>query len=90
MERSCELLRSANLTVTEIWYLVGFTSVGTFSARFAELTGMSPTAYRQEAERRGGPAPIPGCFALMWRSGLPAPRPENTSLPEKPPPTAGT
>jgi len=66
--------------------------VGTFSARFAELTGMSPTAYRQEAARRGGPAPIPGCFALMWRSGLPVAwgeiEPGNTSLPEKAPPPA--
>jgi len=70
--------------VTEICYLVGFTSLGTFSARFAELTGMSPTTYRREAARRGGPAPIPGCFALMWRTGLPAPPPgQNTSLPEK-------
>ena len=41
VERACELLRSANLTVTEICHLVGFTSLGTFSARFAELTGMS-------------------------------------------------
>ena len=49
-------------------------SLGTFSARFAELTGMSPTAYRKQAAERGGPAPIPGCFALMWRTGLPAPR----------------
>ena len=65
VERACELLRSANLTVTEICCLVGFTSLGTFSARFAELTGMSPTGYRREAVRRGGPAPIPGCFALM-------------------------
>jgi AraC-like DNA-binding protein len=71
VERASELLRSANLTVTEICHLVGFTSLGTFSARFAELTGMSPTAYRQEAARLGGPAPIPGCFALMWRTGLP-------------------
>ena len=81
MERACELLRSANLTVTEICHLVGFTSLGTFSARFAELTGMSPTAYRRQATERGGPAPIPGCFVLMWRTGLPA---KNTSLPEKP------
>jgi AraC-like DNA-binding protein len=70
VERACELLRSANLTVTEICFLVGFTSLGTFSARFTELVGMSPTAYRREAARRGGPAPIPGCFALMWRAGL--------------------
>ena len=72
VERACELLRSANLTVTEICYLVGFTSLGTFSARFTELTGLSPTGYRREAARRGGPAPIPGCFVLMWRTGLPA------------------
>jgi AraC-like DNA-binding protein len=79
VERACELLGSANLTVTEICHLVGFTSLGTFSARFTELTGMSPTAYRRQAAERGGPAPIPGCFVLMWRTGLPA----NTSLPEK-------
>ena len=74
VERASELLRSANLTVTEICHQVGFTSLGTFSARFAELTGMSPTEYRRQAAERGGPAPIPGCFALMWRSGLPEPR----------------
>ena len=50
----------------------------------------APTAYRREAARRGGPPPIPGCFALMWRSGLPASRPGNVSLPEKPPPPAGS
>lgn len=73
VERACELLRSVNLTVTEICFLVGFASLGTFSTRFSELIGMSPTAYRAEALRRGGPAPIPGCFALMWRTGLPEP-----------------
>ena len=51
VERACELLRSANLTVTEICHLVGFASLGTFSARFAELTGMSPTAYRRQIAR---------------------------------------
>ena len=71
IERACELLRSANLTVTEICHLVGFSSLGTFSVRFTELTGMSPTRYREEAARRGGPAPIPGCFAMMWETGLP-------------------
>ena len=73
VERACELLRSVNLSVTEICYLVGFTSLGSFSTRFTELVGLSPSAYRREAARRGGPAPIPGCFALMWRTGLPAP-----------------
>jgi AraC-like DNA-binding protein len=80
VERSCELLRSANLTVTEICYLVGFSSLGSFSTRFTEIMGMSPSRYRAEAALRGGPAPIPGCFVLMWQAGLPA----DTSLPEKP------
>jgi Helix-turn-helix domain len=79
VERACELLSSANLNVTEICHLVGFASLGTFSARFAEITGMSPTAYRRQAAEGGGPAPIPGCFVLMWQTGLPA----NASLPEK-------
>ena len=46
--------------------------VGRAHGRFAEQVGMSPTRYREEAARRGGPAPIPGCFALMWETGLPA------------------
>lgn len=72
VERACELLRSANLTVTEVCMAVGFTSLGTFSRRFSEIVGRSPSAYQREAARVGGPAPIPGCFALMWRTGLPA------------------
>jgi AraC-like DNA-binding protein len=71
VERACELLRSANLTVTEVCMAVGFTSLGTFSRRFGELVGRSPSSYQREAARLGGPAPIPGCFALMWRTGLP-------------------
>ena len=82
VERACELLRSVNLSVTEICHAVGFTSLGSFSARFSGLMGQSPSAYRAEAARRGGPAPIPGCFALMWRTGLPAlPEPAATSGP---------
>jgi len=66
IERAKDLLRSANLTVTEVCYLVGFASLGSFSARFAELVGVPPTAYRDEAVRRGGPPTIPGCFLMMW------------------------
>jgi AraC-like DNA-binding protein len=83
VERACELLRSVNLTVTEICMLVGFSSVGTFSRRFSELMGRSPSAYRLEAARLGGPAPIPGCFALMWRTGLPAADEDRTSAPAR-------
>jgi AraC-like DNA-binding protein len=71
MERASDLLRTANLTVTEICLLVGFHSLGSFSSQFSPVVGRSPTEYRREAARRGGPAPIPGCFVLMWQSGLP-------------------
>src|SRR5215469_14492932 len=86
VERACELLRSVNLSVTEICYLVGFTSLGSFSTRFSEQVGLSPSAYRREAARRGGPAPIPGCFVLMWHTGLPAPQAPPRSLWAPPPP----
>jgi len=90
VERACELLRSVNLSVTEICHAVGFTSLGSFSARFSELMGQSPSAYRAEAARRGGPAPIPGCFALMWRTGLPAaPGPADGPVPAAPGPADG-
>jgi len=86
VERACELLRSVNLSVTEICHTVGFTSLGSFSARFSGLMGQSPSAYRAEAARRGGPAPIPGCFVLMWRTGLPArPEPDRAPAPSASP-----
>jgi AraC-like DNA-binding protein len=40
------MLRAANLTITEICFLVGFESLGSFSSRFRDLVGMSPTEYR--------------------------------------------
>jgi AraC-like DNA-binding protein len=66
VERAKELLRATNLAVSEVCYLVGFSSLGSFSARFAELVGVSPSVYQQQAVRRGGPPPIPGCVVLMW------------------------
>jgi AraC-like DNA-binding protein len=66
IERAKELLRTANLTVTEICMLVGFASLGSFSSRFTALVGRSPSAYRAEAVEAGGPPPVPGCFVLMW------------------------
>ena len=64
VERAQDLLRSVNLTVTEVCHLVGFASPGSFSSRFRELTGVSPSHF-QQAARRHGPLPIPGCFLLM-------------------------
>jgi AraC-like DNA-binding protein len=66
IERAKALLRSANLSVTEICVLVGFSSLGSFSARFRELVGTSPTEYREAAVAQAGVPPIPGCVVLMW------------------------
>ncbi len=66
VERAKDLLRSANLTVTEVCMLVGFSSLGSFSSRFSELVGMSPSAFQRAAATRGGPPPIPGCFMMQW------------------------
>jgi AraC-like DNA-binding protein len=54
IERAQDLLRNANLTVTEICMLVGFASLGSFSARFAQLVGETPSAYRDRWAARGG------------------------------------
>lgn len=64
IERAQDLLRSANHTVTEICHLVGFSSLGSFSARFSELVGCSPTEYRRRHVGRGGPPPVPGCVLM--------------------------
>jgi len=64
IERAQDLLRSANLTVTEVCMLVGFSSLGSFSSRFRELVGESPTQYRDRWAAQGGPR-IPGCFLFM-------------------------
>ena len=66
IERAKTLLRTANLSVTEICFLVGYASLGSFSARFRELVGRSPSEYRAEAVERTGIPPIPGCMVLMW------------------------
>jgi AraC-like DNA-binding protein len=64
IERAQDLLRHANLTVTEVCVLVGFSSLGSFSSRFRELVGETPTQYRDRWAGAGGPH-IPGCFLFM-------------------------
>jgi AraC-like DNA-binding protein len=61
IERAKALLRRGDLTVTEVCVAVGCTSLGSFSARFAELVGESPSAYR--ARDHGAAAAIPSCVA---------------------------
>lgn len=66
VERAKDLLAHANLTVTEVCMVVGFSSLGSFSRRFRALVGCSPSEY----QRRAAPPAIPGCVAMTW--GRPA------------------
>ena len=58
IERAMALLRRGDLSVTEVCFAVGCSSLGTFSTRFTELVGMPPSAYReQQARATAGMAP---------------------------------
>ncbi len=49
IERAMALLRRGDLSVTEVCFEVGFSSLGTFSSRFAQLVGVPPSVYREQA-----------------------------------------
>jgi AraC-like DNA-binding protein len=61
IERAKALLRSGELSVTEVCLEVGCTSLGSFSARFTELVGETPTAYRNRDH--SDLVNVPGCVA---------------------------
>ncbi len=61
IERAKWLLRRGDLSVTEVCLEVGCTSLGSFSARFTELVGETPTAYRNRDH--SSLAVVPGCVA---------------------------
>jgi AraC-like DNA-binding protein len=81
VERAQDLLRATNLTVTEVCHAVGFTSLGSFSSRFRELVGETPSEFQRRWAAAGAPH-IPGCFVFMW--GLSERR--GSAIEEKPPP----
>jgi AraC-like DNA-binding protein len=61
IERAMALLRLGDLSVTEVCFEVGCSSLGTFSTRFAELVGMPPSDYRRhEADATAG---MPSCVS---------------------------
>jgi AraC-like DNA-binding protein len=61
IERAMALLRRGDLSVTEVCFEVGCSSLGTFSTRFTELVGMPPSTYRREVT--GEMAGMPPCVA---------------------------
>ena len=61
IERAMALLRRGDLSVTEVCFTVGCSSLGTFSTRFTELVGQSPSVYkREQAQATAG---MPSCVA---------------------------
>jgi AraC-like DNA-binding protein len=61
IERAKALLDRGDLSVTEVCFAVGCSSLGTFSTRFSELVGMPPSVYRRQSD--GGTEGIPSCQA---------------------------
>lgn len=64
VERAQDLLRTTNLTVTEVCHAVGYSSLGSFSSRFREIVGETPSAFQARYAVRGAPR-IPGCHVFM-------------------------
>jgi len=79
IERAMALLDRGDLSVTEVCFAVGCSSLGTFSTRFTELVGVPPSTYRREASR--ATAGIPPCVAKQVTRPIrnreaPAPEPQ--------------
>jgi AraC-like DNA-binding protein len=65
MERAMTLLRAGDLSVTEVCFAVGFSSLGSFSTQFRRFVGDSPSAYRQR-DGHADMAKLPSCYVRMW------------------------
>ncbi|GLV80516.1 transcriptional regulator [Streptomyces lavendulae subsp. lavendulae] len=63
VERAKALLRRGDMSVTDVCFAVGCTSLGSFSSRFSELVGESPSAYRARSHEDG--AAVPACVAKV-------------------------
>jgi AraC-like DNA-binding protein len=61
IERAKALLRGGEMSVTQVCLAVGCSSLGSFSARFTELVGETPTSY--QARDHSPLASVPGCLA---------------------------
>lgn len=62
IERAMTLLRRGDMSVTDVCFAVGCSSLGTFSTRFSELVGIPPSEYRCRALTTEG---IPPCVAMQ-------------------------
>jgi len=67
IERAMALLQRGDLSVTDVCFEVGCSSLGTFSTRFTELVGVSPSAYQRQARHpvEGVPSVLAGVPSVM-------------------------
>jgi AraC-like DNA-binding protein len=79
IERAMALLRRGELSVTEVCFDVGCSSLGTFSTRFTELVGVPPSTYRLQAA--GATAGMPPCVAKQVTRPI---RNREASVPSRP------
>ena len=61
IERAMAMLRRGDLSVTDVCFAVGCSSLGSFSSRFTELVGVPPSIYRRQSSRDA--AGMPSCVA---------------------------
>ncbi|RNL60551.1 helix-turn-helix domain-containing protein [Nocardioides marmoriginsengisoli] len=85
IERAMALLRRGDLSVTEVCFEVGCSSLGTFSTRFTELVGVPPSTYRDQA--RAG-AELPSCVTKQVTRPIRTTSIRNQEAPVSPAPLA--
>jgi len=78
LERAATLLRTTDRSVTEICFMVGLSSVGSFTTSFSRMFGQSPTAYRTAFPPAAHLAQVPACVMRAYG------RPQNRSFREAP------
>ena len=67
IERAKAQLRETDKPVTEICLDIGFRSLGSFTSRFRDVVGITPTEYRRETNpTHPPPLPVPPCMARAW------------------------
>jgi AraC-like DNA-binding protein len=76
LERAAALLRNTDRTVADICFIVGLSSLGSFTTSFGRTFGLSPTAYRAAYPPAADRARIPTCVMRAWA------RPQSSSFRE--------
>ncbi len=79
IERAMTLLRRGDLSVTEVCFAVGCSSLGTFSTRFTELVGVSPSNYREQ--NAGVNVEMPSCVTKQVTRPIRTPSIRNQEAP---------